>query len=72
MSWPANFVAPYQNGNTSRHPFPLLAPPLTAVERIKEYSEVPSEAPPIVEGKRPPAHWPQAGNIHVKVFPCLV
>lgn len=53
---------PTQTPTQSHTPF-FLTP--TAVERIKEYSEVPSEAPAIVEGKRPPAHWPQQGRIQI-------
>ena len=34
-----------------------------AVERIKEYSETPTEAPPIVESRRPPEDWPPEGHV---------
>ena len=31
---------------------------VVAVERIKEYSEAPTEAPPIIESNRPSDDWP--------------
>ena len=31
---------------------------IVAVERIKEYSETPTEAPPIIESNRPSDDWP--------------
>ncbi|KAK9456107.1 P-loop containing nucleoside triphosphate hydrolase protein [Dipodascopsis uninucleata] len=34
-----------------------------SVERILEYSKLPSEAPMIIPGRRPPASWPSAGEI---------
>ena len=36
---------------------------IVAVERIKEYSETPTEAPPIVESNRPPDDWPSQGHV---------
>ena len=36
------------------------------MERIKEYSDVPSEAPAILEGHRPPLNWPQHGKIAIR------
>ena len=36
------------------------------MERIQEYSVVPSEAPALVEDKRPPANWPSEGKIAIK------
>ncbi|RAL50240.1 hypothetical protein DM860_007914 [Cuscuta australis] len=36
---------------------------LNAVERVGTYIELPSEAPPIIEGNRPPPGWPSAGSI---------
>ena len=36
---------------------------IVAVERVKEYSEVPTEAPPIVESHRPPDDWPPEGHV---------
>ena len=36
---------------------------IVAVERIKEYSETPTEAPPIIESNRPPDDWPSQGHV---------
>lgn len=34
------------------------------LERVIEYSKLPSEASEIIEDHRPPAHWPADGSIH--------
>lgn len=49
----------------NREPTPPPTKKTPAVERLKEYSDVPSEAPPIIEGKRPPPHWPPHGRIRI-------
>ena len=36
---------------------------IVAVERIKEYSETPTEAPPIIESHRPSDDWPREGHV---------
>ncbi|KAG8652165.1 ABC transporter C family member 2 isoform X1 [Manihot esculenta] len=36
---------------------------LNAVERVGTYIDLPSEAPSIVEGNRPPPGWPSSGSI---------
>ncbi|PKA52346.1 ABC transporter C family member 2 [Apostasia shenzhenica] len=36
---------------------------LNAVERVGNYIELPSEAPPVIESNRPPPGWPSAGTI---------
>ncbi|XP_056096294.1 ATP-binding cassette sub-family C member 3 [Rhinichthys klamathensis goyatoka] len=36
---------------------------IVAVERVKEYSETPTEAPWVVQDKRPPPDWPPEGNV---------
>ncbi|XP_011616814.2 canalicular multispecific organic anion transporter 2 isoform X2 [Takifugu rubripes] len=36
---------------------------IVAVERVKEYSETKTEAPWVVEDKRPPPEWPMEGNV---------
>lgn len=41
---------------------------IVSVERIKEYAGIKSEAPFIVEDKRPPANWPQEGSIEFKDY----
>ncbi|PNY27582.1 ATP-dependent bile acid permease [Tolypocladium capitatum] len=36
---------------------------MNAMERIKEYLDLEQEAPPVVEENRPPASWPDKGNV---------
>lgn len=36
---------------------------IVSVERILEYCNLPEEAPAIIEGHRPPAHWPNEGRV---------
>ena len=36
---------------------------IVAVERIKEYSEMTKEAPPIIDSRRPPDDWPTEGHV---------
>ncbi|XP_060108083.1 ATP-binding cassette sub-family C member 3 [Heteronotia binoei] len=36
---------------------------IVAVERVKEYSETETEAPWIIEDKRPPENWPAQGQV---------
>ncbi len=36
---------------------------IVAVERTKEYAETPTEAPPIIKGRRPNADWPKEGRV---------
>lgn len=36
---------------------------IVSVERILEYSRLPSEAPAVIENSRPPSGWPQGGEI---------
>ena len=36
---------------------------IVSVERIKEYSEVPTEAPPIIDSNRPADDWPSEGHV---------
>ncbi|KAG0040947.1 hypothetical protein BGZ82_005498 [Podila clonocystis] len=38
---------------------------LNSVERLTEYMELEEEPPAVIEGSRPPAHWPHAGEIVV-------
>ncbi|CAG8607661.1 8848_t:CDS:10, partial [Dentiscutata erythropus] len=45
--------------------YTLLEMSLNAVERINEFSEIPQEAPAIIE-PRPPACWPHSGAIVVQ------
>lgn len=41
---------------------------IVSVERIMEYCDLPSEAPSIIEGHRPPAHWPHEGHVEFKNY----
>lgn len=41
---------------------------MNSVERIKEYLDVEQEAPPVVEGKRPPVDWPAEGAIEFENY----
>jgi ABC-type multidrug transport system fused ATPase/permease subunit len=45
--------------------FVQLEQSMVALERIKEYSELPLEAPELVE-PRPPVSWPENGDISVE------
>lgn len=36
---------------------------IISIERIYQYSQIPSEAPLIIEGSRPPSSWPENGTI---------
>lgn len=39
---------------------------MISVERILQYSRIPSEAPLIVDYYRPPNSWPQDGTINIR------
>ncbi|CAI7921045.1 unnamed protein product, partial [Closterium sp. NIES-53] len=39
---------------------------MNAVERILEYTTLPTEAPDVIESRRPPADWPQQGVIEAE------
>ncbi|KAJ3092332.1 hypothetical protein HK102_008482 [Quaeritorhiza haematococci] len=41
---------------------------IIAVERIKEYIEVPQEKPYMIESRRPPPTWPEAGRIEFRSY----
>ncbi|XP_021848338.1 ABC transporter C family member 5 [Spinacia oleracea] len=38
---------------------------IISIERINQYSEIPSEAPPVIESCRPPATWPEIGTVEL-------
>ncbi|KAG8640262.1 hypothetical protein MANES_13G039000v8 [Manihot esculenta] len=38
---------------------------IISIERIYQYSQIPSEAPLVIEGFRPPSSWPENGTIDV-------
>lgn len=39
---------------------------IISVERLNQYMHVPSEAPEIIEGNRPPVNWPVVGRVEIK------
>lgn len=46
---------------------------IISVERLNQYMHISSEAPEVIEGKRPPPSWPTAGrvefrNLQVKIL----
>ncbi|XP_020222023.1 ABC transporter C family member 5 [Cajanus cajan] len=38
---------------------------IISIERIYQYSQIPSEAPTIIEESRPPSSWPENGTIEI-------
>ncbi|KAK7284166.1 hypothetical protein RJT34_18907 [Clitoria ternatea] len=38
---------------------------IISIERIYQYSQIPSEAPTVIEDSRPPSSWPENGTIEV-------
>ncbi|XP_061375170.1 ABC transporter C family member 10-like isoform X2 [Gastrolobium bilobum] len=42
-----------------------LANYIISVERLNQYMHIPSEAPEMIEGNRPPKNWPLAGKIEI-------
>ncbi|KAK7245309.1 hypothetical protein RIF29_40148 [Crotalaria pallida] len=38
---------------------------IISIERIYQYSQIPSEAPAIIEDSRPPSSWPENGTIQI-------
>ncbi|KAK9015948.1 hypothetical protein V6N11_007035 [Hibiscus sabdariffa] len=38
---------------------------IISIERIYQYSQIPSEAPPVIENSRPPSSWPENGTIEL-------
>jgi hypothetical protein len=38
---------------------------IISIERIYQYSQIPSEAPAIIEDSRPPSSWPVNGAIEI-------
>ncbi|KAK7393348.1 hypothetical protein VNO78_21901 [Psophocarpus tetragonolobus] len=55
------------NGRLSRWilSFCKLENKIISIERIYQYSQIPSEAPAIVEDSRPPSSWPENGTIQL-------
>ncbi|KAK7336919.1 hypothetical protein VNO77_17472 [Canavalia gladiata] len=38
---------------------------IISIERIYQYSQIPSEAPTVIEDSRPPSSWPENGTIEI-------
>ncbi|KAF8401999.1 hypothetical protein HHK36_012950 [Tetracentron sinense] len=38
---------------------------IISIERIHQYCQIPSEAPPIIENSRPPSSWPENGTVEL-------
>lgn len=38
---------------------------IISIERIYQYSQIPSEAPPVIEDSHPPCTWPENGTIEM-------
>jgi hypothetical protein len=38
---------------------------IISIERIYQYSQIPGEAPAIIEDSRPPSSWPENGTIEM-------
>ncbi|KAL8143005.1 hypothetical protein V2J09_016037 [Rumex salicifolius] len=38
---------------------------IISIERIHQYCQIPSEAPPIIENARPPTAWPEVGTVEL-------
>jgi hypothetical protein len=55
------------NGRLSRWilSFCKLENKIISIERIYQYSQIPSEAPPVIEVSRPPSSWPENGTIEL-------
>ncbi|CAK8573422.1 unnamed protein product [Lathyrus sativus] len=43
-----------------------IANNIISVERLNQYMHVPSEAPELIEGNRPPVNWPVVGRVEIK------
>ncbi|KAK6947877.1 ABC transporter-like, ATP-binding domain [Dillenia turbinata] len=42
-----------------------LANMIISVERLEQYMHIPSEAPEVIEGHRPPPSWPATGKVEI-------
>ncbi|KAJ9679716.1 hypothetical protein PVL29_021588 [Vitis rotundifolia] len=43
----------------------ILANYIISVERLNQYMHIPSEAPEVIEGSRPPPNWPAVGRVEI-------
>lgn len=44
----------------------MLENSIVSVERLEQYMYIPSEAPEVIEGNRPPLSWPHNGRIEIQ------
>lgn len=44
----------------------ILANYIISVERLNQYMHIPSEAPEVIEGNRPPPNWPSVGRVEIQ------
>ncbi|KAJ4956407.1 hypothetical protein NE237_013190 [Protea cynaroides] len=42
-----------------------VANDIISVERLKQYMDIPSEAPEVIEGNQPPPSWPAVGKVEI-------
>ena len=42
-----------------------IANHIISVERLNQYMHLPSEAPEIIEERRPPTNWPSVGKVEI-------
>lgn len=45
---------------------------IISVERIQQYTRIESEAPLVIEDKRPPPSWPSRGTVELKQLQVLL
>ena len=44
----------------------FLSNSVISVERLEQYMHIPSEAPEVIEGSRPPHDWPSVGKVEIR------
>ncbi|GAB2221955.1 hypothetical protein Drorol1_Dr00013151 [Drosera rotundifolia] len=44
----------------------MIANYIISVERLNQYMHIPSEAPEVIEGNRPPQNWPTFGKVEIR------
>ncbi|KAJ2497314.1 hypothetical protein GGH96_005197 [Coemansia sp. RSA 1972] len=54
--------------NWSVHNYADIANSMVQLERVIEYAELPSEAPEVIEDRRPAASWPAQGMVEFKDY----
>ncbi|KAL3499267.1 hypothetical protein ACH5RR_038360 [Cinchona calisaya] len=51
---------------SSVHAQCMLENSIVSVERLEQYMHIPSEAPEVIEGNRPPLNWPHIGKVEIQ------